>query len=68
MIIEYAINALKNQIKHISEFEGDLKSCRQCLENRRKKVNCACGARYSAGSKTSHVKTQMHQFYLLDNY
>ena len=58
---------IHNKIKHISQFDDELKSCRRCLENRRKKINCACGGRYTVGGKTSHINTKMHQKYEFDN-
>ncbi len=54
---------LNNGVKPISEFDGDLQSCRNCLAKRRVKHLCLCGGKYTTSGKLAHMNTKMHGLY-----
>ena len=48
-------------------FDEGKKTCRNCLERRRRKYDCACGGKYSQGGISHHRITKRHQDYLYRN-
>ena len=48
-------------------FDEGKKTCRNCLERRRRKYDCACGGKYSQGGISHHRTTKRHQDYLYEN-
>jgi hypothetical protein len=36
-------------------------------KNRKEKINCACGGRYTVANRASHIKTGIHKNYISNN-
>jgi len=56
-----------NKVKNISEFDGDNKTCRNCLIKCREKVLCICGSRVSRSALSNHKLSKKHKNFELSN-
>ena len=51
---------LIKELKPLSDFDDGKKSCRSCLERRRRKYDCPCGGKYTQGGISHHKNTKRH--------